>query len=512
MHLTQALHRAVQQTPGEPATIFNGRTRTWAECAERVARFAAALRALGVGSGDRVGILAHNSDAYHEFLLAVPWADAVAVPINTRWSATEIAFVLRESGTAVLVVDDAFAPMVPELARDAPGFSVVRLGSLPQEAPELEALIAGHAPIPDARRGGDALAAIYYTGGTTGTPKGVMLSHANLLVSALGSAATETFVVPGGRVLHAAPMFHLADGASWVARNMLGGTHVIVPAFSPAEVARAIEEHQVTDLVLVPTMIQLLVDSPDAARHDLRSLRRLLYAGSPISEAVLARATKRLPATEFTQLYGMTELSPVTSVLTPADHAVPALRRAAGRAAPHAEIRVVDADDREVPVGTVGEVVSRGAHVMLGYWNRPKETEQALRGGWMHTGDGGYLDENGYLFVVDRIKDMIVTGGENVYSAEVENALAQHPAVRACAVIGVPDDKWGERVHAVVVLADGATADLETLREHCARYIARYKTPRSVEFADALPLSGAGKILKQELRARHWAGASRSVS
>jgi acyl-CoA synthetase (AMP-forming)/AMP-acid ligase II len=208
----------------------------------------------------------------------------------------------------------------------------------------------------------------------------------------------------------------------------------------------------------------------------------------------------------------MTELSPVATMLSPADHGDESLRRSAGRAAPHAEVRIVDAEDHEVPRGTVGEVVSRGGHVMLGYWNRPEETAAAVRDGWMHTGDGGYMDERGYVFIVDRIKDMIVSGGENVYSAEVENALARHPAVASCAVIGVPDPEWGERVHAVVVLAPGASAEADELREHCARHIARYKAPRSVEFVDALPLSGAGKVLKRELRARHWAAADRGVS
>ncbi|GAA2554314.1 AMP-binding enzyme [Pseudonocardia hydrocarbonoxydans] len=207
----------------------------------------------------------------------------------------------------------------------------------------------------------------------------------------------------------------------------------------------------------------------------------------------------------------MTELSPVATVLTPDDHADPVLRRSAGRAVTCAEVRIVDPDDREVPHGTVGEIVVRGGHVMLGYWGRPEETATALRGGWMHTGDAGRMDERGYVFVVDRIKDMIVTGGENVYSAEVENVLAAHPAVAACAVIGVPDDEWGERVHAVVVLAPDATVTPEELREHCAGLVAGYKAPRSVEFLDALPVSPAGKVLKRELRAPHWAGTDRAV-
>ena len=516
MYLTQGLHRAVAQTPQLPATIFGDRVRSWAESGRRVARFAGALKELGVGPGDRVAILAHNCDVYHEYLLAVPWADAVVVPANTRWSPAEIAFSLQDSGTAVLLVDDAFAAMVPRLREKAPVLTTVLYagsGATPEGALDLEELIAGHDPIPDARRGGAELAGIYYTGGTTGQPKGVMLSHDNLLTSALGTSASGAFIVPGGRFLHAAPMFHLADGAAWAARTSLGGTHVIVPGFTPAGVAEAIARHRVSDVLLVPTMIQMLVDSPDTADADLSSLRNLVYGASPISEAVLERATARLPGTAFTQAYGMTELSPVATILQPADHGLAQLRRSAGRAAPHAEVQIVDQDDREVPAGTVGEIVCRGGHVMLGYWNRPEETAAALRGGWMHTGDGGYLDEQGYLFVVDRIKDMIVSGGENVYSVEVENALAKHPAVAACAVIGIPDDDWGERVHAVIMLASGAAQPTaEALREHVKQHIAGYKAPRTVEFADSLPMSGAGKILKRELRDRYWSGSGRGVS
>jgi acyl-CoA synthetase (AMP-forming)/AMP-acid ligase II len=515
MQITQALHRAAQQTPELAATVFEGRTRSWVQCRDRVARFAGALRALGVEPGDRVAMLGLNSDDYHEFQLAVPWSGGVSVPVNTRWSVEEIAFSLADSGTRILLVDDAFLDLVPGILERAPVVgTVIHCGdrAAPGGLSSYEELIAGHDTVPDADRGGDDVAAIYYTGGTTGQPKGVMLSHANLLSSALGSAATEHFLVPGGRYLHTAPMFHLADGAAWVARNALGGTHVIVPGFTPSGVAAVIAEHQVTDVLLVPTMVQMLVDSAEAAEHDLSSLRRLIYGASPISEAVLERAAKRLPAAEFTQMYGMTELSPVCTILTPEGHARDGLRRSAGRAAPHSLVRIVDEDDEEVPPRTVGEIVSHGPHVMLGYWNRPEETATALRGGWMHTGDGGYLDEDGYLFVVDRIKDMIVSGGENVYSAEVENALARHPGVASCAVIGVPDEQWGERVHAVVVAAPGVAITTEELRAHCRELIAGYKCPRSIEFVDALPISGAGKILKRELRAAHWTDAARGVS
>ncbi len=515
MYLTQGLHRAAQQYPDRVATVCGDRRHTFAEVTDRVARLACALRGLGVGAGDRVAMLALNSDRYHEYLMAVPWADAVLNPVNVRWSPAEIGYSLRDSQTRILIVDDTFAPVVPALRAEYPELATVVHagdGAAPDGALSFEELIAGSEPVEDARRSGDALAGLFYTGGTTGNPKGVMLSHANLMTSALGLMATGNLLAPGARYLHAAPMFHLADLAAWNATTAGGGSHVMIPAFEPVAVLRTIAEQEVTDVLLVPTMIQAVVDHPEIGEHDLTSLRALLYGASPIPQTVLERAMKAFPNASFTQAYGMTELSPVATLLGPEEHRRAELLRAAGRAAPHAEVRIVDPDDVEVPRGDVGEIVSRGGHVMLGYWNQPEETAAAVRDGWMHTGDGGYMDEAGYVYVVDRIKDMIVTGGENVYSAEVENALSTHPAVGSCAVIGVPDDEWGERVHAVVVAAPGQIVTGDELRAHVKTRIAGYKAPRSVEFVDALPISGAGKILKRELRKRYWDGADRKVN
>ncbi|MWA02885.1 long-chain-fatty-acid--CoA ligase [Actinomadura sp. LD22] len=514
MYITQSLHAARQREPDRVATISGTRTRTVTETATRVARLAGALRSLGVASGDRVGIYAFNSDRYHELLMAVPWADAVVNPVNVRWSAPEVAYSLVDCETRALVVDDAFASAVPALRERVPGLRTVVFcgdGETPEGMYSYEDLIDGASPADDARRGGDALYGVFYTGGTTGSPKGVMLSHRACLTSAMGSLVTTEILSRGGVLLHAAPMFHLADIAAWNIGNLTGAAHVMVPSFTPSGVAEAIREHRVTDVLLVPTMIQKLVDSSEAAASDLSSLKRVMYGASPIAETVLRKAREILPNARFTQAYGMTELAPVATLLTAEDHDDPALTRSCGRPAAHADVRVVDSAGTEVARGRVGEIVVRGDNVMSGYWNKPEETAAALRGGWMHTGDAGYMDDGGYVFVVDRLKDMIVTGGENVYTAEVENALAKHPAVAQVAVIGVPDENWGERVHAVVVLAPGAQARPDELRDFCRDHIANYKLPRTVEFAAALPVSGAGKILKRELRKPHWAGADRGV-
>ncbi len=505
MYLTQGLHRAVQQQPDQVMTICGDRERTFGEVAGRVARLAGGLHELDVKKGDRVAMLSLNSDRYSEYLLAVPWADAVLNPVNVRWSVAEIAYSLRDSDTRVLLVDDTFAPLLPALRAEVPGLvTVIHTGDgpVPDGALAYEDLIAGADPVSDSRRGGDELAGVFYTGGTTGFPKGVMLSHANLAVSWLGSAATGCFGGTGSRTLHTAPMFHLADLAYWGATLLAGGSHVFLPGFDPVAVFAAMAGQRITDVLLVPTMIQILADHPEVTGYDLTSLRSVVYGASPISQAVLERAMKAFPSAAFTQAYGMTELSPVATILTPADHEQGHLR-SAGRAAPHAEIRVVDPDGAQVPTGTVGEIIVRGGHVMAGYWNKPEETQLAVRDGWMHTGDGGYLDDQGYLYVVDRIKDMIITGGENVYSVEVENAVARHPAVAQCAVIGLPDPDWGERVHAVVILHPGANLTLAELREHTKTLIAGYKAPRSIEIAEALPISGTGKVLKRELRKKY---------
>ncbi|SHN69741.1 Acyl-CoA synthetase (AMP-forming)/AMP-acid ligase II [Geodermatophilus obscurus] len=513
MYLTQGLHRHVQQRPDEIATVCAGRTRTHAESVDRIARLAAALQQLGIRDGERAAVLSLNSDRYHEFLAATLWAGGVVVPVNIRWSVPEIADSLAEVDARVLVVDDVFAGCFEGIRAGQPWLRHVVHGGdgpTPDGMLAFEDLVEAHQPVEDVRRGGDRLAGVFYTGGTTGRSKGVMLSHDNLLTSAMGVFATDH--VPSDRVLlHAAPMFHAAAFSGWVGTGVVGGTQVMIPVFDPVAVLTAVQEHGVTDVLLVPTMIQLVVDSPRVDEFDLTSVRKVMYGASPMSDALLGRTMKARPNARFLQVYGMTELAPVVTVLRPDDHEDPRHRRSVGRAAPHTEVRVVGPDDVELPRGEVGEIVVRGGNVMLGYWNRPEETAEALRGGWMHTGDAGRMDDEGYVYLTDRLKDMIISGGENVYSVEVESVLAQHPAVAACAVIGVPDDTWGERVHGVVVPAAGAAVTLEELRAFCADRLASYKVPRSMDVVDALPLSPAGKVLKRTLREPYWAGQERAV-
>ena len=337
----------------------------------------------------------------------------------------------------------------------------------------------------------------------------------NLCMSA-ASCVAEGLAQPDRTYLHAAPMFHLADMAVSMMHVLRGNTHAMVPAFAPEAVLACIARDRVTDVLLVPTMIQMLVDHPALQlAPDLSSLNRITYGASPISEAVLDRAMAALPGVEFIQAYGMTKLSPVATVNHAWYHTVEGRKagklRSAGRATVGTEVTIVDGDGVEVARGTVGKVAVRGANVMLGYWNDPAQTAAVLRNGWMHTGDGAYMDDEGFIFIVDRMKDMIISGGENIFSAEVENAIAGHPSVAACAVIGIPDPKWGESVHAVIVAKPGTTPAPDDIIAHCKALIAAYKCPRSIAFVDQLPLSGAGKILKTRLREPFWSGQQRGV-
>ena len=522
MQITQALHHAVATHPDGIATVCGSRRRTFAQFRERISRLAAALHSLGVASDDRVGILSLNSDRYVEAYMAVPWAGAVINPCNTRWSAAEIAYSLDDCDTRVLLVDDPFLPLVADLRAKSRSLATlihVGDGPTPDGMHSYEALVEGHSPTADAGRGGKDLSGIFYTGGTTGFPKGVMLSHDALLFNGLWFG-TLGVVRPGDVGLHAAPMFHIADHALLNALWLAGGTHVTLPAFTPPAMLQVLERERITTTVIVPTMIQLLVDHPDAAKHDLSALRVLGYGGSPISEAVLDRAQKLMPHVAYGQAYGMTELAPcatfLPSTLHSADDRARGKLSSAGLVMPGVQVRIVAPDGRDLPSGEVGEIIVKSPSVMRGYWNKPEETAQALERpanpGWMHTGDGGRMDNEGFVFVVDRVKDMIVSGGENVYSTEVERAVARHPAVAACAVIGVPDAEWGERVHAVVVLRAGQQATADDIREHCKTLIGGYKCPRSVEFIAALPMTGAGKVLKRTLREPYWKDQQRQVA
>jgi acyl-CoA synthetase (AMP-forming)/AMP-acid ligase II len=517
LHLTQVIHQNLQQRPNAVATVFQGRERTHAQLADRVARLAAGLKGLGVQPGDRVGLLSANSDRYVEMYLAVWWAGAAVNPINTRWSAAEIAFSLDDCETAVLCVDDNFVGLLGELKAQSSALKSVIHATDKQASAGLidyEGLIAASEPAPFEGGSGDDLAGVFYTGGTTGKPKGVMLSHSALTLNALMLLVACPFddtAVP----LQNLPMFHLA-GLSFLLRGLMRGCRlVILPGFTPASVFTAVAEHRLTHVMMVPTMLQMLADDASMRQYDLSSVVWVGYGASPISEAVLKRVSDMFPNAELFQGYGMTEVAAGLSLLTGRDHQPGDPRgrmRSAGQALSTVELRIVDPEGRALPLGEVGEIAARTPCLMKGYWNRPEETAAALREGWFRTGDAGRLDADGFLYIVDRVKDMIVSGGENVYSAEVENALARHPAVAANAVIGIPHERWGEQVHAVVVLKPGAAATQEELQAHCKSLIAGYKCPRSVEFRDALPLSGAGKILKTELRAPYWQEKGKQVA
>ncbi|VTU45526.1 Long-chain-fatty-acid--CoA ligase (plasmid) [Variovorax sp. SRS16] len=518
MQITQSLRRAARMQPLRVGVQCGARAVTWAQMLRRAPRIAGALRAAGVDHGDRVAVLAMNSDRYAELLYAVPWAGAVIVPLNIRWAPAEIAYAMQEAGAAVLIVDTAFAPMVEELRKDPALRRIFFLddGEVPAGCASFEEAVAQAAPVEDAGRQGDDLYAIFYTGGTTGHPKGVMLSHRNALSLAWSWLAAhppgETAVVH----MHVAGLFHLAGAAYVWYTTAAAGTNVMLPKFEAEPVMQAISRHKVNSVVLIPTMVNMLLAHPAFDDYDLASVRTCIYGGAPIPHTLLLTAMEKLPTWRFIQAYGMTETAGMATTLPACYHVLEGEMAqkigSAGRASAVCEVRIVDPAGEEVPLGQVGEIAIRGDNVMLGYWNDDAATARVLRDGWMHSGDAARMDEDGFIYIVDRVKDMIVSGGENVYSAEVENAVHRHPAVLECAVIGIPDDKWGEAVHAVVVTREGRTVSQEELMAHCRTLIAGYKCPRSMDIsANPLPKTAAGKIAKNPLREPFWVGRSRRV-
>ena len=491
-----------------------GTTTTYAEHGSRVLRLANAMRKeLGVEPGDRVAVMSLNSGAFEELYHAGMLGAAVLNPLNLRFAPRELTHVLSDSATKVVFVDVWFAGVIDSV-REAAGVEKVVLmgeGDGPHDVRYEDLLAAGEETVPAEPEEDDA-ALLMYTGGTTGLPKGVLLSQRNLILTAYHIAMTVR-VERNDVYLVQVPMFHAASMGAIVGMPTTGGRLVTVPVFDPAGVMKACAEHACNNTIMVPTMLAMTFAHPDYAPEKLRSLERLTYGASPMPRPILDRLRADQPQLQLYQGYGMTESAALVSVLLPEDHLREDKLASAGRPVQGTTVSIQDEHGDPVPVGEVGEVCIRGGQFMTEYWRRPEETAEAFRDGWYHSGDAGRVDEEGFLYLVDRTKDMIVTGGENVYSTEVEQAVASHPGVAQVAVIGIPHELYGEAVHAVVVRAPDAAVSEESVIEHCRGLIAGYKVPKSVSFRDEpLPLSGAMKVLKRELRAPYWEGRERGVN
>jgi long-chain acyl-CoA synthetase len=465
------------------------------------------LARLGVARGDRLAILLPNSLVGIELFASAVLSGHVIVPLNFRWRIDELADALADSAAKALVVDDHFRDAgVSAAAREHT--ILIDCGDSPAEGSiAYESLFDSFStPIDDCAEGD--LLAIFYTGGTTGRSKGVMLSHGNVAYVAMAGMAEGAYGTDE-IYLHTSPSFHIA-GAMNVFQAFIGASrNIILPRFEAGAALAAIAAQGVTQSLLVPTMIAMILDHPSFTDTDTSSMRRILYGAAPMTGALLQRALAAFPQAEFMQLYGMTETASNACILH--SHVFTArdgkrLRsRSVGRAMIGSEIGIFGPAGNLLPPGEVGEIAIRGPGVMLGYWNRPDATAAAVRDGWMHTGDGGSMDPEGYVYLADRIKDMIISGGENIYSLEVEAILVQHPSVRQCAVIGIPHPVWGEAVHAIVTLNDGESFDERALIDFCRSSLSGFKLPRSIEHRDELPLTAAGKVMKRDLRAPFWA-------
>jgi len=490
------LRRAARYYPEQTAVSSVGTRRSFRELHDRVAGIAAALGKHGFRAGDRLALLLPNEPDYLDLVYACAWLGLIAVPVNTRLSITEIAHLIADANPRGLIRHSSLpvpAAKVPwELVLDQDPLEV-QSDSHPEPIYDPEAILA-----------------LVYTSGTTGHPKGVVVTHANILAN----VDHCNYWVPyqeGGVHLHAAPIFHILDFPFMFAAPAFGVCQVTIPKFDAQTFCETVERERVSQSVLVPTMINLLTQFGKTQKYDLTSLKTLAYGGSPIAPELIHRLRELLPNLELVQGYGLSEAGFLTG-LKDHEHTENRLT-SCGRTCPGIDLRVVDESGKELEAGGHGELVVRGANVMSGYWEKPEETKLAFRDGFFRTGDIGYRDANGYFYILDRLKDMIVTGGENVYSGEVEAVIYQHPVVREAAVFGIPDPRWGELVAACVVRKPGHALSKDELIAHCRRSLANYKVPRRVELSDTeLPKSGTGKILKRILRERFWVDHKRAVS
>lgn len=525
MNLTEVLPRAAAAYPGKLAVVCGEAELTYDEVADRVGRLAAAWVDLGIRPGDRVAILHRNCHRMLEAYFAAVHAGAVLVPLNYRLTAGDLSYILDDTETKILLADTAWSSLASEATSQAknPCKLVWSRCDDPSRGPQgidYESLLSSVFPqaLEAAAVGEEEPVNIYYTSGTTGHQKGVVLTHRNIYSHALGTIA-DLRLDDADVWAHVAPMFHLADAWAVWTLSWVGARHVMVGRFDPRLVLRLIVEREVTATNLIPTMLNDLVNVREAPNYEFKSLRLLMSGGAPIAPSLVQRLIETFRC-EYVQTYGLTETSPYLTFSLLKEHlrALPPdeqlrYRSKTGRAALGVTLRVVDDRDRDVPRDgrTVGEIVARGDRITPGYWKLPEATAEAFRDGWFHTGDLATIDAEGYVNIVDRKKDVIVTGGELVYSTEVENAVYEHPGVFEAAVIGVPDERWGEAIMAVVVLGPGHRVAASEIIAHCQERLAHYKCPRRVEFVDALPRTGSGKISKKEIRDPYWAGYEKKV-
>jgi acyl-CoA synthetase (AMP-forming)/AMP-acid ligase II len=517
MVLTEPLFKAARFFSQKEAVICGGDRFTYGHVLDRVHRLANGLRRLGIGKDGKIAILHPNCHVFMEAYYGAALVGAVLVPINYRLSGREIAFILNDSESRLLIASPEFEPIVEEIRDGTIGVSEILLSGHGRSYEDFLAHASGGAPPPVPMDGAD-LAQIYYTSGTTGQPKGVMLNHANVTSHALGTIA-ELHLTDRDVWIHVAPMFHLADAWATWAITWVGGTHVMVPHFDPKKVLETIQKEKVTLTNMIPTTLNLLVNEPGVGHYNYSSLRVLLSGGAPIAPDVVRRIIETFRC-DYIQTYGMTETSPYLTLSILKEHLKELpyedqlrYKSRTGREFIGVELRVVREDGTEVTPDDceVGEVIVRGEIVTQGYWKRPEETQKTIRNGWLYTGDMAVIDPEGYINIVDRKKDMILTGGENVYSTEVEHVLYRHPAVLEAAVIGVPDEKWGEAVKAIVVLKGGEGATEREIIDFCREHLARYKSPKSIDFVDSIPRTGSEKIHKKRIRDGYWEGYDKKV-